>query len=253
MTPLDTDTCCDRFADEIAAFDAILRAADPDAAVPTCPGWTVADLTRHLGGIYRWVDHIVATRTPTPISRRDVDLGAPDDGSDAGTWADWLTAGGEAVLARFRETPDDVAVWTWGDGDTVGWWKRRLLHETLVHRLDLASATGTTAAVEPTVAVDAIDEHLDNLSVRARSNPEVAKLQGDGSLHLHATDAEGEWMIDLRADGFDIRHEHGKGSVAARGPALDLLAALLGRGPVDRLEVFGDADLLDWWITHSAS
>src|SRR6266496_2243798 len=44
-----------RFLDCLAADFARLRAvvpADPSSAVPSCPGWTVADLTRHVGEVY---------------------------------------------------------------------------------------------------------------------------------------------------------------------------------------------------------
>jgi mycothiol maleylpyruvate isomerase-like protein len=46
---------CSRFFDCLAIDFARLRAVvptDPSAAVPSCPGWTVADLTRHLGEVY---------------------------------------------------------------------------------------------------------------------------------------------------------------------------------------------------------
>src|SRR2546430_16507036 len=44
-----------RFLDCLAADFARLRAVVPTdltAAVPSCPGWTVADLTRHVGQVY---------------------------------------------------------------------------------------------------------------------------------------------------------------------------------------------------------
>ena len=44
-----------RFLDCLAADFARLRAVvptDPTAAVPSCPGWTVTDLTRHVGEVY---------------------------------------------------------------------------------------------------------------------------------------------------------------------------------------------------------
>ena len=44
-----------RLLDCLAADFARLRAVvptGPGAAVPTCPGWTVADLTRHVGEVY---------------------------------------------------------------------------------------------------------------------------------------------------------------------------------------------------------
>ena len=32
-----------------------VRRAGVDAAVPTCPEWTVADLARHQGRVFRWM------------------------------------------------------------------------------------------------------------------------------------------------------------------------------------------------------
>jgi hypothetical protein len=39
---------------EGAAFVALLTTDGLSAEVAGCPGWTVADLARHLGGIHRW-------------------------------------------------------------------------------------------------------------------------------------------------------------------------------------------------------
>ena len=44
-----------RLLDCLAADYGRLRSVAPaalDAAVPTCPGWTVADLARHVGVVY---------------------------------------------------------------------------------------------------------------------------------------------------------------------------------------------------------
>ena len=45
-----------RFLDCLAIDFTRLRAVaptDPNAAVSSCPGWTVADLTRHVGEVYQ--------------------------------------------------------------------------------------------------------------------------------------------------------------------------------------------------------
>jgi predicted lipid carrier protein YhbT len=71
---------------------------------------------------------------------------------------------------------------------------------------------------------------------------------GDGeTLHFHCTDVTGEWLVTMRSDGIDLTREHAKGDVAAKGTASDLLCWLEGRGPIDRLEVFGDEALLARW------
>ncbi len=63
-------------ADERAA--ARLRAVvptDPTATMPSCPGWTVADLTRHVGEVYLHKTLAIASElgTTTVIARRLLD------------------------------------------------------------------------------------------------------------------------------------------------------------------------------------
>ena len=75
-------------------------------------------------------------------------------------------------------------------------------------------------------------------------------LPAHGTIHLHATDIDGEWLITLGPAGISFEHGHAKGDVALRGTASDLLLWCWNRVPVDdRLEVFGDAAPLDLWRT----
>ena len=67
---------------------------------------------------------------------------------------------------------------------------------------------------------------------------------GDGTVHLHCTDIDGEWLISSGGGEVTVTREHAKGDVAARGTASDLLLFVWGRVPADALEVFGDTDLL---------
>src|SRR5712672_1467524 len=61
-----------------------LDGADVTVPVPTCPGWNVSQLARHVDGGQRWAGEIVATRASEPPS--DVELrdlcGATDDDPD---------------------------------------------------------------------------------------------------------------------------------------------------------------------------
>lgn len=242
---------CDRLAAEAPTTVAAFRAVDPATAVPSCPDWTVSQLARHLGGVHRWAEHLVRTNA----QERDTAPKDPTRPAPAGTaeeWADWLEVGLGRLVDTLRAADGADPLWCWGDGTDVAWWSRRQLHETVVHRIDAELAAGSAWTVDPEIAVDAIDEHLGNIEASAYFSSGVANLRGEGSLHFHTTDAEGEWMITLSADGFDITHEHGKGTVAARGAARDLLAAVTNRGTTEPLEVFGDADLLRWWLTNSA-
>ena len=108
-------------------------AADLSGAVPTCPGWTVTRLVRHTGIVHRWATQIVATRAAARIEQRDLDVGLPD--SEAG-YPSWLAAGAAPLAAALRAAGPDTQVWAWGPVQSSGWWARRMLHETTVHRAD---------------------------------------------------------------------------------------------------------------------
>ena len=133
----------------------------------------------------------------------------------------------------------------------VRFWSRRMAHETSIHRWDAESASGAQAPVDAAVAVDGIDERLENLVPSMEHNPAGPdSLSGGGeTLHLHCTDTDGEWLLRFAPDGFTFSREHAKGDLAVRGGASDLLLWLVGRRALDGLETFGDTAVAD---AHSA-
>ncbi len=64
------------------------------------------------------------------------------------------------------------------------------------------------------------------------------------------TDSAGEWLISGGPGGLSVAAGHGKGDVAVRGPASDLMLVLVRRLPPDTpgVEVIGDRGLLDAWL-----
>jgi len=207
-----------------------------DADVPSCPGWSVADLVRHTGIVHAHKDDIVRNRLRENPSERPVP--PADDGSLLG----WYEEGAARLADLLEATPPSTPVWTWFEPDqTVGFWQRRMAHETAVHRVDAQLAHGGGDPVESRLAADGVDELLDVILVEGLEAP----VGGAGELvHLHATDAPGEWLLELGPDRVGVRRGHAKGSAAARGTASDLLLFLWGRAPAERLETFGDAGLL---------
>lgn len=240
---------------ELDRFVDVARDAPLDARVPGCPDWDVAALIRHTGRVHRWAGWHV--RNVAAERNGDVPIDYPDD---AGL-VDWLAAGGVELLEVLRASDPDAPMWAWGTDQHARFWSRRQLHETAVHRADVEQALGITPSFPVAVAIDAIDELLDNLPAAVYFSPDVARLVGTGeSLHLHATDPDrsgttgGEWMITLVPEGFRVAHDHGKGDVAVRGAAGDLLLLLYNRLTADDagFEVFGDRALLDRWLADSA-
>ncbi|MGK5172349.1 maleylpyruvate isomerase family mycothiol-dependent enzyme [Geodermatophilus sp. CPCC 205761] len=143
-------------AAEQAVFARLAAAADPAAPVRACAPWTVADLVRHLGGVHRWA---AATARSAP------EAGVPDDGPFL---AAQTVEGYPDAAAELRAALDDPrrpCPTLTGAGE-AGWWRRRQLHETLVHRLDLAGAAGGPVDADPAVAADCIAEVLDTMQPR---------------------------------------------------------------------------------------
>jgi uncharacterized protein (TIGR03083 family) len=244
---LDHAWFCEAASAEIARMAAVVaEISDTTAAVPTCPGWTVADVVTHIGGIHRWATAIVASQAPSRLPFPEVE----PESSSADGLAQWLTAGAAPLLASLRAAGPVTPVWTWGPGRTSGWWARRMVHETAVHRADAELAVGVAAPViDPVVAADGIDEFLFNLPSARRPYKHLASLPTGSSLHLHATDADGEWLVRFTESGIAWERGHARATVAVRGPVALLLLFTYGRvpGADERFAVFGDASVLDAW------
>jgi uncharacterized protein (TIGR03083 family) len=229
-----------------AAISDISDMADLKLGVATCPGWSVADLVGHTGGIHRWVTSIVASQAQSRLP-------FPEESAVSPTPADtaqWLTAGAAPLLKSLRSAGPVTPVWTWGPGRTSGWWARRMVHETAVHRADAELALGVASpAIDAVIAADGIDEFLFNLPSARRPYKQLASLPTGASLHLHATDADGEWLVRFTESGIAWERGHAKATASVRGPVALLLLFTYGRipGSDGRLSVFGDATVLDGW------
>ena len=219
----------------------LLEAAahDLDAAVPACPGWSVADLVAHVGRIYGWVAEVVAA----PGVDRP---GHPfPEAPPAPELLAWARAQLDALLAVFESAAPGTPCWNWAGDDGVDFYYRRMAHESLVHRHDVEAAVGAATPIDPALAADGIDELL-AVGMQSSANPNKVYDYPAGSLHLHRTDGEGEWLVRTDAGSLVITREHAKGDVAVRGTAVDLWRYLWGRGGQD-LEIFGDGELAAAW------
>lgn len=247
----------DRYCDEILAQTALIRAlvgdADLGADVPTCPGWTLATLIRHIGGNLRTVG--TAVRTGEAVDRPDEqvpDLAGPA-GDDPATLDAWFAEGVAGYVEAMRKAGPEDQAQVWGIPWSSLLWVRRGVHDVLIHRADAALAVGADYTVAPELATDAIDELLELFSgLQAMGAvPALDDLRGiDKNIRLSATDADGEWFIHLGPDGFEWRRGLGEADVTLRGPLTEVLLAFYRRRPVSsgRVEVLGNAALLGSWL-----
>lgn len=250
---MSTDAHRAAIAAESAAFAEVIGGADLATPVPGCPGWTLLDLVRHAGSVQRWFAVLLRQSVQEPPRTRDVDLRLPagDDG-----WPGWLLEGAAEAADVFGATDLDAPMWTWGADGHARFWVRRMLFETLVHRVDAEAALGLPSTIAPALAADGVDEFLVNLPFATPFAPGVAHLRGTGeTIRFHCTDAAGEWLVRLGPEDFglvgdDLPHA-ADATVAA--PAADLLLLLYGRSDrtADAFEVTGNEDLLTRWFDNS--
>ncbi|MGE2817811.1 maleylpyruvate isomerase family mycothiol-dependent enzyme [Mycobacterium heidelbergense] len=242
------------FLKENRAFSELFRDVDEATPVPTCPGWSLKQLLRHVGRGDRWAAQIVRDRLDTYLDPRSVEGGKPPpDPADA---ISWLQGGAQRLVDAVELSGVETPVWTFLGTRPANWWVRRRLHEVAVHRADAAIALGREFTLEPDLAADAITEWLERVAIQAGSDGEALPLEEGNTIHLHATDssATSEWTISAADGRIGLAHEHGKGTVALRGGATELLLALVRRVPVGDtgVEVFGDDSVWSHWLEHTA-
>ncbi len=206
--------------------------------VPSCPAWDIEALVGHLGTIHRWAAGLVSAAPGERFSRRDVP--PPPEGERV---LPWLRESSELALGALAPEDLERPVRTWAGEQPARWWLRRLAHESSVHAWDGAVATGREFMIEPELAIDAIDETFD-LFVPVLFRRDLFAPTGE-TLHLHATDGPGEWLVSFEADATVVTRTHAKGDAAVRGPAFDLLLLLWSRRDANGLEVFGDVTIVD--------
>jgi uncharacterized protein (TIGR03083 family) len=237
---MQTQQYLDQLASNSDRLADVAAAVGVDAAVPTCTGWTVTDLLDHMIRGDLWARTIVEQGKRGITDR--VLPEAPADQPEGDALVPYFRAGATALVDALASTDPSTPVWTFGAHDrTAAFWQRRRAQETAVHRFDAEAAAGTPTPIDTELAVDGIDEFLVVFLPRLADNFGAV---GDGTVHVHCTDADGEWLVALCGGQPTVTREHAKGDVAARGSASDLLLFLWGRVPADSLEVFGDADLL---------
>lgn len=238
---MDHTTFIDHLEVEIGRLNTI-ASGNLTIAVPSCPGWDLAKLIGHVGRVERMVLGVVPTGAMEPVHPDSLESPppAPDD------LRAYFRTGAARLVAELRSKSPDAPAWNFmGTSPIVAFWSRRQAHEHAVHRWDAESAVGAVTPVDSDLAVDGVDEYFE--IANARVLPRKPDFTLGGTVHLHATDAAGEWMLTSTPGGIAVSHAHGKGDAAVRGTASDLLLGLWGRLDLTahgRFEHFGDHSIV---------
>lgn len=205
-----------------------------DAPVAACPGWDLTTLLVHTGRIHRWA----AAHVAAPL-HEDVRF-PPRPAPDTDVMA-WVVEGLDVLIDTLSTLDPDEQCGSFVGSVPRRWWLRRQAVETALHRWDAQQATGLDPdPTDPDVAAIGVAEWCELQEMRW---PTITS-ELSGTIHLHSTDGDGEWLIEARPGSFTWTEGHHKGDVAVRGTRSDLLLVLWCRLEADRVEVFGDSALL---------
>ncbi len=225
-------------------FAAALADADPTAAVPACPGWTVRDLVSHIGNVYTWSASVVDARAQAPRAH---------DEAPAVGLVDWYAGRADRLVASLAAAGGEESCWNFaGVDETTGFWVRRQVHETAMHLIDLDQAHQRPTSVDPAAATDGITETLEVFLPRLHAAGQPADLVAP--LSLVATDTTTTWTLTPEPDAPPAVHvDSGTGVAEDRlvGTAESLWLLLWKRaddgvareGDPDRLARFLDSKL----------
>jgi uncharacterized protein (TIGR03083 family) len=176
---------------ETTRFGAVLRDTDPAARVPSCPDWDVDDLLWHLSDVLLFWGAVVRNRLANPTDAEAAKPPRPASHADLMRLYDQAAA---ELCDALAATPDDVAVWTWSSNHTVGFIRRRMAHEALIHRLDAELATDSVSDFDADLATDGVSEMLEYFF----GDPSWATFEPDGPIgRLRTIDTRTEWLVQV--------------------------------------------------------
>lgn len=212
------------------------------APVPTCGGWTLADLAWHLGEVQDFWGFVIAERPNPP------DLYVQPERPDDPFLAQFLRDGCGDLVMSLGNTAGDLPAWSWSDDHTVGFTLRRQSHEALIHYVDGALAVGAPVlGIDPGLAADGVDEMVNVMFAPVADD---STFEPEAVVALRATDTDDSWRVVLgTATGSSgeraphvVRSAGERAELAIAGPATVLNLWLWGRGGASGLDVTGPAE-----------
>ena len=214
-----------------------------ESKVPTCPEWTVNDLVDHVAHVYlHKVECMRHNAAPDPW---------PAPGLDQGPRLDLLHRAYRELSDEFAARDAGSEAHTWYEPDqTVGFWMRRMAHETVIHRIDAELGAGVPSQPVPDdLALDGIDEVLDLFlawpSTRwTEEFEQVLEPKQPGSVGILAGDKR--WLVSWQPSGL-VSAALGDGASDAEvsGSPEAVLRWLWRRSGTDAITVAGDERKVD--------
>jgi uncharacterized protein (TIGR03083 family) len=212
--------------------------AGPNAPVPSCPGWTVNRLLRHITRVHAWAVGVLRGADPKNVEF----VQPPDDELESA-----YVRGVGRLVEALTSTPRTRQVWTMYPFATpVGFWARRQAHETLIHRVDAQLAAGTgVMEIETEVAEDGLAELLMDLAPeRFVAQPSMVTA----TVTFTPLDCNRAWTVTAGRQGLTtVEEARDRSDLTIFGTSSDLYRWAWNRARDDEVALRGDLRLADLW------
>jgi uncharacterized protein (TIGR03083 family) len=246
----DYDRLLDTLDIEATVLAETVDEARTDLRIPHAPGLTVGETARHVGSVYRMV--LEWTRIGDSPESWQREPGPFQ------SLRDYVASGARALVDELagHDPGEPCSTW-WAADSTYGFWRRRMAHETAIHRGDVQSAVGQPVAdVEDTFAVDGVDEVL-TLWLGHRLTVQGVVGAVDGSVAV--TTGGKAWLARITTGGVAAwrlpADEISRADAVVRGAPSAVYRWLWGRLSDQAVERQGDFDAINqmWALLRMAT
>lgn len=215
--------------------------AELQAAIPSCPGWTVASTMVHTNRVHRWATWILSGADSADFSYEQPELALVESEYRAGLLR---------LLAALQDAPATLDVQTlWPATSARLFWARRQAHETAIHRVDVELAAGYGVTdFEPDFAADGVDELLMEMSPNAFS---TADLDESFTVALTPIDANLSWTLQVSSAAVTARRgADDQADLSVFGLASDMYRWVWNRAGDHEVSLRGNLTLADLWHSN---
>jgi uncharacterized protein (TIGR03083 family) len=231
---MDYASFVDRVRDDGRRLSAVAEGRLP-ADAPSCPGWKVRDLVSHVAEVY---EHKIACT----LLGEAPDPWPPEWPADRDP-IEWFVDAHERLLEMFaRSEPTTPSATWWPPDQTVGFWARRMAHETAVHRVDAELAAGAPTPIGSDLARDGVDEVLTIMLAG-----EWSEDADDAATGQRVAVAAGQrsWTVVLERESVAVADGEREPHARIDGDPSNVDLWLWGRVPDERVHRTGDQAAID--------
>lgn len=209
------------------------------APVPTCPGWVVSDVLRHLTEVHSWANWIVGGG-----DRKQFVFAPTPEAGVVEAYEHSL----DTLLDTLKRVPDDLDVWSFLPAPSPkAFWARRQAHETTIHAVDVELAVDTGLSdIDHELAVDGLAELLMGFVPRNIKAGAATELK---AIMFAPIDANISWTVDIGPDAAATTLENAPNvaDLSVMASAADLYRWAWNRASDFEVSLHGDVALTDLW------